>query len=99
MASGYHSLIIWACWSRGARSEVPDTLVPTVPVKSAMFSATPYSVMEVPSTGMVSVADAAAWSGAVALAIIRSTLLDTKPLIMVAQVGVSPAAFWFSMST
>ena len=25
MASGYHSLIISACWSRGARSEVPET--------------------------------------------------------------------------
>ena len=64
-----------------------------------MPRATPYSVMEVPRTGMSAVAEAAAWRGAVALAIIRSTPPDTKPLMMVAQVGVSPAAFWGSSST
>ena len=60
LASGYHSWIIWACWSRGARSEVPDTLAPTVPEKFSIPRATPYSVMEVPSTGMELVAEAAA---------------------------------------
>ena len=33
-----------ACWSRGARSEVPEILPPTVPSKSVRSRATPYSV-------------------------------------------------------
>ena len=45
-----------ACWSRGARSDVPEILPPTVPLKSLMSSATPYSVTAVPRTGMVWVA-------------------------------------------
>ena len=53
-------MIMAACWSRGARSEVPETLLPTVPEKFSMPRATPYSVMEVPSTGMSAVAEAAA---------------------------------------
>ena len=92
-------MIIWACSSSGARSEVPETLVPTVPVKPSMPSATPYSVTAVPRTGMSPVAEAAACREAVALARIRSTPLETKPLTMVAQVADSPAAFCSSNCT
>ena len=49
--------------------------------------------MEVPSTGIVEVAETAACRGEVALARIRSTLEDTKPLMMVAQLVLSPEAF------
>ena len=96
MASGYHSLIISACWSRGARSEVPETLVPRVPEKFSMLKATPYSVTEVPRMGMSPVAVAAAWTAGVALAMIRSTFLETKEFAMVEQLAGSLAAFWRS---
>ena len=82
-----------ACSSRGARSEVPETLLPTVPLKSSMPRATPYSVMEVPRMGMVPVAAEAAWRAAVPLARIRSTPSETKEPQMVVQVAESPAAF------
>ena len=82
-----------ACWSRGARSEVPETLVPTVPEKSSIFNATPYSVTEVPSTGISPVAEAAACKAEEALAMMRSTPLETKVLAMVAQVAGSLAAY------
>ena len=98
-ASGSSSISMSACWSRGARSEVPETLPPTVPSKLSMSSATPYSVTEVPRMGMLSVADTAACRAGVALAMIRSTLLAAKPLQMVAQVGMSPEAFCSSNST
>ena len=88
-----------ACWSRGGRSEVPETLPPTVPVKSLRPRATPYSVTAVPSTGISVVAAAAACRAGVALARIRSTPLETKVLLMVAQVVVSFCAFWKSNST
>ena len=39
--SGNQSRIIWACFCRSARSDVPETLPPTVPLKSSMSSATP----------------------------------------------------------
>ena len=71
---------------------MPETLVPTVPEKFSMPRATPYSVMEVPSTGISPVAVAAARRAAVALPRIRSTPSETKPLTMVEQVGESPAA-------
>ena len=45
-----------ACSVRGARSEVPLMLPPTVPLKSESPSATPYSVTEVPRMGMEVVA-------------------------------------------
>ena len=82
-----------ACSVRGAKSEVPETLPPTVPLKSLMPNATPYSVMEVPRIGMVAVAFCAACSAGVAFAMIRSTFLDTKLLTMVVQVAESFAAF------
>ena len=62
-------------------------------MKSWMPSATPFSVTEVPRTGMSAVAATAAWRAGVAFAIIRSTPSATKPLAMVAQVLESPAAF------
>ena len=74
-------------------------LPPTVPSKSVRPRATPYSVTEVPSTGMLSVADCAACRAGVALAMIRSTPEETKPLVMVAQVAESPCAFWKSKVT
>ena len=74
-------------------------LPPTVPSKSVRPRATPYSVTEVPSTGMLSVADCAACRAGVALAMIRSTPEETKPLAMVAQVAESPCAFWKSKVT
>ena len=49
---------------------------------------------EVPRMGMSLVAEAAVVSGEVALARIRSTLLETKPLMMVEQLVTSPPAFW-----
>ena len=58
-----------------------------------MPKATPYSVTEVPRMGMLPVAAAAAWTAGVALAMIRSTFLDTKEFAMVAQVAGSLAAF------
>ena len=99
MASGIHSTIISACWSSGARSEVPEMLPPTVPEKSLRPSATPYSVTEVPSTGISLVADCAACRAGVAFAMMRSTPEETKPLAMVAQVAESPCAFWKSNFT
>ena len=74
-------------------------LPPTVPSKSVRPRATPYSVTEVPSTGMLLVADCAACRAGVALAMIRSTPEETKPLVMVAQVAESPCAFWKSKVT
>ncbi len=49
--------------------------------------------------GMVLVAEAAACSAGVALAMIRSTFSDTKPFTMVPQVLASPEAFFTSTST
>ena len=49
--------------------------------------------------GMVSVAAAAACRGVVALARIRSTFEDTKLLMMVAQLELSPEAFSTSTVT
>ncbi len=71
---------------------MPETLPPTVPEKSSMPRATPYSVMEVPRTGISEVALYAAWSAAVALARMRSYFLETKELTMVLHVALSPAA-------
>ena len=68
LASGIHSTIISACWSSGARSEVPEMLPPTVPEKSVRPRATPYSVTEVPRTGISLVADCAACRAGVAFA-------------------------------
>lgn len=99
LASGNSSWIMAACWSSGARSDVPEMLPPTVPLKLSMPSATPYSVTAVPRIGMSFVAAAAACRAPVALARIRSTPLDTKPLQMVAQVALSPAAFCSSKVT
>ena len=98
-ASGNSSLMIPACSSRGARSLVPEILVPTRPSKSSIPSATPYSVTEVPRTGMVLVPACAACRAGVALARIRSTLSETKPLMMVLQVLESPWAFFSSKVT
>ena len=39
LAFGNISWIMAACWSSGARSEVPEMLLPTVPVQSEMSSA------------------------------------------------------------
>ena len=39
LASGNSSWSIAACWSNGARSLVPDTLMPVAPVQSAMSRA------------------------------------------------------------
>ena len=64
-----------------------------------MPRATPYSVMEVPRMGMVLVAEAAACRAVVPLAMIRSTPWETKLLAMVAQLALSPEAFWGSMVT
>ncbi len=74
-------------------------LPPTVPSKSVRPRATPYSVTEVPSTGMLLVAACAACRAGVAFAMIRSTPEETKPLVMVAQVAESPCAFWKSKVT
>ena len=93
LASGKSSLTIAACSLSGARSEVPETLMPVTPLKSSMPSATPYSVMEVASTGMSAVAADAACSAGVAFAMMRSTPADTKVLAWVAQAAVSPEAF------
>ena len=60
LISGAISLIIAACWSSGARSDVPVTLVPVLPEKLSMPSATPYSVTEVPTIGISFVAETAA---------------------------------------
>ena len=49
-----------ACCSSGARSDVPETLPPTVPLKLSISSATPYSVTAVPRIGMDWVAATAA---------------------------------------
>ena len=49
--------------------------------------------------GMSLVADAAAWRAGVALAMIRSALLETKPLMMVVQFTDSPEAFCTSKLT
>ena len=49
--------------------------------------------------GMSAVAEAAAVRAAVALAMIRSTPSETKPLTMVAQLVASPEALLFSIST
>ena len=68
-------------------------LPPTVPLKFLMSSATPYSVTAVPRIGMVCVAVEAACSAGVAFARIRSTLLATKPVTIVPQVGISLDAF------
>ena len=38
-AFGNHSFTIFACASNGARSEVPEMLPPTVPLKSSIPSA------------------------------------------------------------
>ena len=81
-----------ACLSRGARSDVPEMLPPTVPLKLSIPRATPYSVMDVPSTGISSYF-AAAWRAGVALAIIRSTFLFTKVSTIVLQTWGSPLAF------
>ena len=67
---------------------------PTVPEKSVIPNATPYSVTEVPRIGISAVAVAAACNAEVAFAMIRSTFLDTKELAIVAQVAGSLAAFW-----
>ena len=53
MTSGIHSTIISACWSSGARSEVPEMLPPTVPEKSVRPRATPYSVTEVQNGDLI----------------------------------------------
>ena len=71
---------------------MPETLPPTVPSKSFKFKATPYSVMDVPRTGMVNVELAHACKAGVALAMIRSTFLFTKELAIVTHVAESPAA-------
>ena len=63
---------------------------PTVPLKLSMERAVPYSVMEVPSTGMVSVPFAAAYRTGVAFARMRSTFLVVKSLMMVVHAVVSP---------
>ena len=99
MASGNHSLIMAACWSRGARSEVPEMLPPTVPLKFWISSATPYSVTEVPRIGMSAVAACAACNAGVALAMIRSTSLATKSRTMGEQVAVSPPPISSRIST
>ena len=78
---------------------MPETLPPTVPSKSVRPSATPYSVTEVPRMGMLLVAACAACRAGVALAMIRSTPAETKPLAMVAQVAESFCAFWKSNFT
>ena len=56
LVSGSSSRIMSACSVRGARSEVPETLPPTVPEKLSIPSATPYSVTEVPRMGISAVA-------------------------------------------
>ena len=91
LASGKSSFSIAACWSRGARSEVPEILPPTVPSKSVRSRATPYSVTAVPRIGISLVPAAAAR--------IRSTLLDTKLLMIVLHVAESPCAFCSSNVT
>ena len=78
---------------------MPETLPPTVPLKSSMPRATPYSVMEVPRMGMSAVAAWAACRAAVPLAMMRSTPAETKPLQMVAQVAESFWAFCTSNVT
>ena len=74
-------------------------LPPTVPSKSDSSRATPYSVTAVPRIGISLVPAAAACRDAVAFARIRSTLLDTNPLIIVEQVLESPCAFCSSNFT
>lgn len=68
--------MIPACSSRGARSLVPEILVPTRPSKSSIPSATPYSVTEVPRTGMVLVPACAACRAGVQVNIIRNKAID-----------------------
>ena len=48
------------------------------------------SVTEVPRMGMVSVAETAASRAGVALAMIRSYWLETKPVVITEQVAESP---------
>ena len=98
-SAGKKSASIWACWSSGARSLVPETLPPTVPSNPSMPSATPYSVTEVPRMGMSAVPAAAACRALLPLAMIRSYPPDTKPLMMVEQVLESPWAFCSSKLT
>ena len=78
---------------------MPEMLPPTRPSKPSIFSATPYSVTEVPRMGMSAVAVAAACSAGVAFAMMRSTSSETKVFIMVEQVLESPAAFCSSNTT
>ena len=51
---------------------------PTVPSKSSISSATPYSVIDVPRIGIVFVAAAADCREAVAFARIKSTFSEAK---------------------
>ena len=90
---------MFACSASGARSEVPEILLPTVPLKFSMLKATPYSVTEVPRMGISVVAEAQACSAGVAFAIIRSTFLETKLFAIVAQAGMSLEAFCSSKVT
>ena len=62
-------------------------------------NATPYSVTDVPSTGISLVPAWAAWSAGVAFASIKSTLLETNPFIIVEHVAESPCAFCSSNVT
>ena len=87
------------CSVNGARSEVPETLPPTVPLKSERPSAVPYSVIEVPKIGISEVALYAACNAAVAFAIIKSTFLETNAFAIVVHAVESPAAFCTSIST
>ena len=85
--------------TNGARSEVPEIFPPTRPSNPSMPRATPYSVTAVPNTGISLVPACAACRAGVAFARIRSTLLETKLLIIVEQVLESPCAFCSSKVT
>ena len=77
-----------ACSSSGAKSVVPETFLGTLPPNT-----TSYTVIDVPSTGIVSVAALAACRAGVAFAMIRSTPSATKLPTIVEQLALSPLAF------